>query len=67
MLERDQLRGDQMYRLFYREDEEDEMYFYTPDGVGGFWYDTKEEMLEQHGYAETRRNVIISAQIPSWF
>lgn len=24
-------------------------YFWTPDGIGGFWYDTQEEMEDQHG------------------
>lgn len=24
-------------------------YFWTPDGEGGFWYDTQEEMEDQHG------------------
>ena len=27
----------------------DHLYFWSPDGVGGFWYDTKEEMEDQHG------------------
>lgn len=24
-------------------------FFYTPDGVGGCWYETKAEAFEQHG------------------
>lgn len=40
---RDELKGDAYYF-----DESAELYFYTPDGVGGFWYETKAEMFEQH-------------------
>ena len=69
MLERDQLIADRMYRLFQKEDESDAMYFYTPDGIGGYWYDTKEEMLEELGIdvAAGYRYRIISAQIPTHF
>ena len=67
MLERIDLKADQMYRLFYKADESDETFFYTPDGVGGFWYDTEEEMLDQHGFDDSKLNKVISAQIPSWF
>lgn len=28
----------------------DDMYFITPDGIGGFWYDTIEELEDQHGF-----------------
>jgi hypothetical protein len=28
----------------------DDMYFITPDAVGGFWYDTIEELEDQHGF-----------------
>lgn len=27
-------------------------YFVTPDGVGGYWYDTYAEAEEQHGKTE---------------
>lgn len=26
-----------------------EQFFFTPDGIAGFWYDSEEEMLEEHG------------------
>lgn len=26
-----------------------DQYFYSPDGVGGYWYDTMAELLDQHG------------------
>lgn len=29
-------------------DEKDNMFFWTPDGEGGFWYDTEDEMWDQH-------------------
>jgi hypothetical protein len=67
MLERDRLKADQMYRLYEREDESDAMYFYCLDGVGGYWYDTRDEMFEQHESTDPKQNRIISAQIPSWF
>lgn len=28
----------------------DDQYFITPDGLGGFWYDTIEELEDQHGF-----------------
>jgi len=28
----------------------DDMFFITPDGIGGFWYDTIEELEDQHGF-----------------
>lgn len=27
-------------------------YFFSPDGVGGFWYDTLAECEDQHGRTE---------------
>jgi hypothetical protein len=26
-----------------------EQYFVTPDGFGGYWYDTREEAFSEHG------------------
>jgi hypothetical protein len=66
MLERDQLKADQMYYLWERDFEEG-TYFYCLDGVGGYWYDTRDEMFEQHESTDPKQNRIISAQIPSWF
>ena len=34
-------------RLYY--EQPTGMYFYTPDGVGCLWFDTKEEALEEVG------------------
>lgn len=28
----------------------DDMYFITPDGIGGFFYTTLEELEDQHGF-----------------
>lgn len=28
----------------------DDMYFITPDGIGGFFYATIEELEDQHGF-----------------
>lgn len=28
----------------------DDMYFITPDGIGGFFYVTLEELEDQHGF-----------------
>lgn len=42
-LQRKYLEAEQAYH-----DEKADMYFWTPDGVGGFWYDTEEEMWDQH-------------------
>lgn len=28
----------------------DDQYFVTPDGIGGFWYATIEELEDQHGF-----------------
>lgn len=28
----------------------DDMYFITPDAIGGFWYDTLEELEDAHGF-----------------
>lgn len=43
-MERKNLKAEQAYY-----DRKADMYFWTPDGEGGFWYDTKAEMEEQHG------------------
>ncbi len=43
-LSRKNLKAMQAYYV-----QKDDMYFWTPDGEGGYWYDTKEEMEEQHG------------------
>lgn len=51
-LSRKNLKAEQAYYV-----QKDELYFWTPDGEGGFWYDTKAEMEEQHG---TGRVVTIS-------
>lgn len=34
-------------------DQSAEQYFWTPDGEGGYWYDTKEEMVEDTGHEGT--------------
>lgn len=44
MFSRKNLKAEQAYYV-----QKDEMYFWTPDGEGGYWYDTKAEMEEQHG------------------
>lgn len=41
--EYDDLQPDTFYVM------DDDTTFYTPDGVGGFYYDSFEEALEQHG------------------
>lgn len=28
----------------------DDMYFITPDGVGGYWFDTIEELEDEYGF-----------------
>ena len=28
----------------------DDQYFITPDGIGGFWYGTIEELEDEHGF-----------------
>jgi hypothetical protein len=43
-------------------DQKDDMYFWTPDGEGGYWYATKEEMEEQHGEG----TVISVSEILPW-
>ncbi len=43
-LSRKNLQAEQAYYV-----QKDGTYFWTPDGEGGFWYDTKEEMEDQHG------------------
>jgi len=45
-MERKDLQADVAYY-----DVKAEMYFWSPDGVGGFWYDSLEELEEQHGEA----------------
>ena len=37
--------------------ENDEMFFFTPGGLGGYWYETKEEAEEQHGNFSIIRHV----------
>lgn len=44
MFSRKNLQPEQAYHVT-----KDDTYFWTPDGVSGFWYDTKAEMEEQHG------------------
>lgn len=44
MFSRKNLKAEQAYYV-----QTDGLYFWTPDGVGGFWYDTKGEMEAQHG------------------
>jgi len=43
-MERSQLVSD---RLYYIEDAD--QYFWSPDGIGGYWYDSRAEAFEQHG------------------
>jgi hypothetical protein len=43
MFSRKNLQAEQAYYV-----SKDDMYFWTPDGEGGFWYDTEEEMWDQH-------------------
>lgn len=43
-MERKDLKAEQGYY-----DRKDDMYFWTPDGVGGYWYTTRKEMEDQHG------------------
>lgn len=43
-MERKNLKADTMYF-----DQSREMYFYTPDGEGGVWYDSEGEMCDEHG------------------
>lgn len=44
---RSELKAEQAYHVT-----KDDMFFWTPDGVGGFWYDTLEEMEDQHGVGD---------------
>lgn len=46
-MERKDLKAEQGYYVI-----DQNMYFWSPDGVGGFWYDSIEEMDEQHGVGE---------------
>lgn len=41
---REDLKADAVYYI-----NEDAQYFYTPDGEGGIFYDTEEELIEAHG------------------
>lgn len=43
-MERKDLQAEQGYH-----EAKTDTYFWTPDGVGGYWYDTLEEMEDQHG------------------
>jgi hypothetical protein len=43
-IERKDLKAEQAYF-----DQKADMFFWTPDGVGGFWYATLEELEEEHG------------------
>jgi hypothetical protein len=44
MFSRKNLKPEQAYY-----EQKDNMFFWTPDGEGVFWYTTKKEMEEQHG------------------
>jgi hypothetical protein len=44
---RDELKVNTIYYV-----EKDDVYFVTPDGIGGYWYDTEEEAREEHGDGE---------------
>ncbi len=46
-MERKDLKAMQAYYV-----RKDEMFFWTPDGEGGFWYETPEEMEAQHGVGQ---------------
>jgi hypothetical protein len=46
-MERKDLKPQQTYYVF-----KDEMYFWSPDGVGGYWYDTLAEVEAQHDVGE---------------
>lgn len=49
---RSELKAD---RAYY--DRKDDMFFYTPDGVGGFWYTSARELREEHGYTGVIQHV----------
>lgn len=51
-MNRSQLKADTLY-LFT----DTQSYYYTPDGVGGYWYDNTEEVIEAGfgGYEITYR------------
>lgn len=38
-------------------DQTAEMWFWSPDGVGGYWYDSLEELEEQHGEQDLVKHV----------
>lgn len=44
ILSRSQLQAEQLYFV-----EKSRVYAVSPDGVGIYWYDTEEEVFEQHG------------------
>lgn len=39
-------------------DQKDRMFFWSPDGDGGFWYITLDELEDQHGQSEPRFIVV---------
>lgn len=34
-----------------------DMYFVTPDGIGGYWYEDEDEVIEQYGEVGTVHTV----------
>ena len=57
LVNRSRLRADQLYKV-----QDDDLWFYTPDGVGGYWYDTWAEVVEQHGPL----NYIVIESLTDW-
>lgn len=51
---RKDLKVDQAYYV-----ERDDLFFITPDAVGGFWYNTLEELEDQHGRSNNPRVIRI--------
>lgn len=43
-MNRSQLVSDRLYHV-----EDVDQYFWSPDGVGGYWYDSLAEAFAQHG------------------
>jgi hypothetical protein len=43
-MEREDLKPETTYYV-----RKDDQYFWSPDGEGGYWYETLEELEEQHG------------------
>jgi hypothetical protein len=41
---RSSLKADTLYKVA-----DVGLWFYTPDAVGGYWYDTYREVVDQHG------------------